>query len=298
MQYPDYPSESSSHVSINDRQMHYLEGGKDHSETIVMLHGNPSWSFYYRHLFTALCDKYHCIVPDHIGMGLSDKPGKSEYEFTLKQRVDDLDALLTSLEVDNKLTLIVHDWGGMIGMAYATRYPEKIKHLVISNTAGFHIPEGKQIPWQLKLSRTPLIGSLLIQGLNLFCRGGVVQCVTRKPMSNEVKNAYLAPYNSWGNRLSVLRFVEDIPLDKNHSSYEIVDQVDKQLGQFSTVPILICWGLNDFVFDRHYLDEWKKRMPNAECHEFDAGHYLLEDAGDEVIPIIQTFLEKNTGRQT
>ena len=293
MEYSDYPLESSCYTSVNNRRMHYLEGGKDNAETVVMVHGNPSWSFYYRNLFKALSDNYHCIVPDHIGMGLSDKPEEGEYSFTLQQRVDDLEALLSSLNVNGNLTLIVHDWGGMIGMAYATRYPEKIKRLVISNTAGFHIPAGKQIPWQLKLSRMPLIGSLLIQGLNVFCRGAVIQCVTRKPMSNNIKNAYLAPYDSWGHRLSVLCFVEDIPLDKNHVSYGVVDNVDKNLHQFSNLPILICWGLNDFVFDNDFLDEWKKRFPNAEYHEFDAGHYLLEDAGEEVVPLIQSFLEKN-----
>jgi cis-3-alkyl-4-acyloxetan-2-one decarboxylase len=298
MAFPDYPDNYSRCASVNNRQMHYLEGGKDNSEAVVMLHGNPSWSFYYRHLFTALIDQYHCIVPDHIGMGLSDKPGRDEYDFNLKQRVDDIDTLLSSLDIDNDLTLIVHDWGGMIGMAYATRYPDKIKRLVISNTAGFHIPEGKQVPWQLKLGRLPIIGSLLIQGLNVFCRGAVIQCVTRKPMSTDIKNAYLAPYDSWAHRLSVLKFVEDIPLNKKHVSYELVDQVDKNLQQFLKRPMLICWGLNDFVFDRHYLEEWKKRMPNAEFHEFDAGHYLLEDAGDEVIPIIQSFLEKNVEGQT
>lgn len=292
MKFPDYP-DNSSYAVINNRKMHYLEGGKEHSETVVMLHGNPSWSFYYRHLFTALTKQYHCIVPDHIGMGLSDKPAKGEYEFTLKQRVDDLDALLSSLDVDNKLTLIVHDWGGMIGMAYATRYPDKIKRLVISNTAAFHIPQGKQVPWQLKLSRTPIIGSLLIQGLNAFCRGGVIQCVTRKAMTKEIKKAYLAPYDSWAHRFSVLRFVEDIPLDKEHESYGVVDEVDKNLQQFSKLPMLVCWGLNDFVFDVNYLNEWKKRMPDAEFHEFDAGHYLLEDAGDDVIPLIQRFLKNN-----
>ena len=293
MQYPDYPAESSRFVSINSKRMHYLEGGLGKPETIVMIHGNPSWSFYYRHLFNALVENYHCIVPDHIGMGLSDKPG-DDYSFTLQQRVDDLDALLSNLNVDDKLTLIIHDWGGMIGLAYATRYPDKIKRLVISNTAGFHIPECKQVPWQLKLSRTPLIGSLLIQGLNAFCRGAVMQCVTRKPMSNDIKNAYLAPYDSWAHRLSVLRFVEDIPLDKGHVSYETVNNVDKNLQQFINLPVLICWGLNDFVFDTDFLDEWKRRFPDAEHHEYDAGHYLLEDAADDVIPVIQNFLKLNS----
>ena len=293
MNYPDYSSNSSVYFTINNLKMHYLEGGKDNDETIVMIHGNPSWSFYYRNLFNTLVDKYHCIVPDHIGMGLSDKPGDDEYNFTLKERVDNLEALLDSTANNKDLTLIVHDWGGMIGLAYATRYPERIKRLVISNTAGFHIPQGKQVPWQLKLTRTAFIGKLLNQGLNAFPRGAVSKCVTRKPMSKEVGQAYMAPYDSWANRLAVLRFVEDIPLDKNHVSYDIVDEVDTKLEQFKALPVLICWGLNDFVFDNDFLAEWKRRLPDAEYHEYDAGHYLLEDAGDEVIPVIQQFLDNN-----
>ena len=293
MNYPDYSSNSSVYFTINNLKMHYLEGGKDNDETIVMIHGNPSWSFYYRNLFNTLVDKYHCIVPDHIGMGLSDKPGDDEYNFTLKERVDNLEALLDSTANNKDLTLIVHDWGGMIGLAYATRYPERIKRLVISNTAGFHIPQGKQVPWQLKLTRTAFIGKLLNQGLNAFPRGAVSKCVTRKPMSKEVGQAYMAPYDSWTNRLAVLRFVEDIPLDKNHVSYDIVDEVDTKLEQFKALPVLICWGLNDFVFDNDFLAEWKRRIPDAEYHEYDAGHYLLEDAGDEVIPVIQQFLDNN-----
>lgn len=293
MNYPDYPSESSCYTAINNRQMHYLEGGKDHAETVVMIHGNPSWSFYYRRLFSAFVGKYHCIVPDHIGMGLSDKPFEAEYDFTLKQRVDDLETLLSSLGADKNLTLVVHDWGGMIGLAYATRYPDRVKRLIISNTAGFHIPEGKQVPWELKLTRTPVIGALLNQGFNAFPKGAVSKCVTRKPMSKEVGQAYIAPYDSWANRLSVLRFVEDIPLSKSHVSYDVVDDVDKNLEQFKTLPVLICWGLKDFVFDNDFLAEWKRRLPDAEYHEYDAGHYLLEDAGDEVIPVMHQFLDKN-----
>jgi len=293
MNFPDYPLNSSDYFEVNNLKMHYLESGKENDETLVMIHGNPSWSFYYRNLFNILVDKYHCIVPDHIGMGLSDKPGDDEYSFTLKERVDNLEALLDATTSNKDLTLIVHDWGGMIGLAYATRHPNRIKRLIISNTAGFHIPEGKQVPWELKLTRTPMIGALLNQGFNAFPKGAVGKCVTRKPMSKEVGQAYIAPYDRWENRLSVLRFVEDIPLTKNHVSYDIVDEVDKNLEQFKTLPVLICWGLNDFVFDNDFLAEWKRRLPDAEYHEYDAGHYLLEDAGDEVIPVMQQFLDKN-----
>ncbi len=287
----DYPAKYSKTTTINGRKMHFLEANSNQGEAVIMIHGNPSWSLYFRGLFNALSDQYHCVVPDHIGMGLSEKPA-DDYSFTLQQRVDDLDALLTELDVNENLTLVVHDWGGMIGLAYATRYPDRIKRLVISNTAGFLIPAGKDIPWQLKLSRTPLIGKLAIQGLNAFCRGAVKDCVTRKPMSADVAAAYLSPYDSWARRLAVLRFVEDIPLDSSHVSYDLVSSVDKQLGQFASIPILICWGMNDFVFDADFLHEWRRRFPDAEYHEYDAGHYLLEDAGADVIPVIKNFLQQ------
>lgn len=289
----DYPVHNSCYTLVNNRQLHYLQAGKNHPETVVMVHGNPSWSFYYRHLFNVLCKQYHCIAPDHIGMGLSAKPAACEYDFTLKQRVDDLECLLESLGVA-QATLIVHDWGGMIGMAYASRHPGKIKRLVFSNTACFRLAEHQSIPWQLKLSRLPFIGALFVQGFNAFCLGATMQCITRKKMTSKIRDAYIAPYNNWANRLAILRFIEDIPLDHNHVSYANIVAVEQNLSQFATLPILFCWGLNDFVFDPSYLAKWKEYFPTAEYHTFDAGHYLLEDAADEVIPIITTFLEKTT----
>src|SRR5512137_1165151 len=113
------------YLDLDGLRLHYLDEGS--GEPVVMLHGNPTWSFYYRNLVLALRDKYRCIVPDHIGCGMSDKPGDDRYDYTLQSRVDDLEALLDSLGVTNGITLVVHDWGGMIGMAYATRHPERIK---------------------------------------------------------------------------------------------------------------------------------------------------------------------------
>ncbi len=259
-----------------------------------MLHGNPSWSFYYRKLVQALYSDHRCIVPDHIGMGLSDKPSNDDYEFTLDRRVDDLAALLEQLNINNNITLVVHDWGGMIGMAYANRYPERIKRLVILNTAAFHLPKDKSVPWQLVLSRIPVVNAFLNQGLNLFCLGAVKYCVTRKPMPEDVGQAYVAPYNSWQNRLAVKKFVEAIPLKPGDIGYDTIDKVERELDQFYSVPMLICWGLKDFVFDKHFLKEWEKRFPEAEIHRFeDAGHYILEDASEDVIPLISDFIKNH-----
>ena len=118
--------------------LHYLDEGQ--GEPVVMVHGNPTWSFYYRRLVERLSPAYRTVVPDHIGCGYSDKPDDARYAYTLASRVDDLEALLDDLGIDRNVTLVMHDWGGMIGMTYAARHPERIARLVVMNTAAFHMP--------------------------------------------------------------------------------------------------------------------------------------------------------------
>jgi haloalkane dehalogenase len=270
-------------------RQHYLDEGS--GAPVVMLHGNPSWSFYYRNLALTLRARYRVIVPDHIGCGLSDKPGDDRYSYTLRQRVDDLEALLESLDLRENITLVVHDWGGMIGMAYASRYPERIVRLVILNTGAFHLPKSKSFPLALKICRTPL-GALLIRGGS--AGKGVAAWVgcKRQRMSAELRDAYCAPYDSWQNRIATLRFVQDIPLAAGDPGFDLVKDVQNGLQRLAGKPMLILWGEQDFVFDRHFLAEWRRRFPQAEVHAFaDCGHYILEDAKEEVIPLIYDFLE-------
>ncbi|MBI4352106.1 MAG: alpha/beta fold hydrolase [Elusimicrobia bacterium] len=270
-------------------KMHYLDEGG--GKPVVLVHGNPSWSFYYRDLALALRGGNRVIAPDHIGCGLSDKPGDDRYEYTLKSRVDDLEFLLDSLEIRNNITLVVHDWGGMIGLAYAVRCPERIEKLVILNTGAFFLPAGKSFPAALRLCRTPL-GALLIRGLNAFARGTAWIGCKRRRMPPALRRAYAAPYNSWANRIATLRFVEDIPLAPGDKAYPLVAETQEKLASLATLPMLICWGLKDFVFDRHFLEEWTRRFPGAQIHGFpDCGHYILEDAREEVIPLIKRFIQ-------
>jgi haloalkane dehalogenase len=270
---------------------HYLDEGR--GEPLVMLHGNPTWSFFYRNLVLGLRDGYRTIVPDHIGCGLSDKPDDARYEYSLRQRVADLETLLDHLELRDNLTLVLHDWGGMIGMAFAHRHPERIKRLVILNTAAFSLPPGKRLPWSLRLCRNSILGPLLVRGLNAFSRGAVRYCVC-KPLPPEVRDGYLAPYDSWRNRIAVLRFVQDIPLAPGDRGFDLVNEVAVGLHHFAALPMLICWGERDFVFDRHFLDEWRRRFPAAEVHSFpDAGHYVLEDAGGAILSLIRAFLRRH-----
>ena len=289
-----YPFESHFR-DINGFKYHYVDEGS--GEPVVMVHGNPTWSFYYRELIKSLSGRYRTIAPDHIGCGLSDKPGSKAYGHRLKDRVDDLEVLIENLEIKEKITLVLHDWGGFIGMAYALRHPERIRRFVLMNTAAFLPPTGKPIPLILKLIRglRPL-AILAVQGFNLFALGALYKN-SYNGLSQDVKAGLIAPYNCWKNRIATLKFVQDIHLTENNPSYGVVKQVDKNLKLFLNFPILICWGEHDFVFDLDYLEEWQRRFPDAEVHRFpDAGHYVLEDAAEKVIPLIERFLSRNPQR--
>jgi pimeloyl-ACP methyl ester carboxylesterase len=285
-----YPFEGRRFDRGGGIHLHYLDEGPRDGAPIVMVHGNPSWSIYWRALVLALRERRRCIVPDHVGMGLSDKPGDRDYEYTLASRVDDLERLLDHLGIDGDVTLAVHDWGGGIGFGWATRFPERVKRLVILNTAAFHLPRAKTFPAALAFTRTPL-GGLLVRGGNAFARGAARTCVTRRPMSPELRRAYLAPYADWSSRIATLRFVQDIPLRPGDRAYDAISQTAARLDAFRETPAVIAWGMRDFVFDRHFLEEWERRLPHAEVHRLeDAGHYVLEDVPEVIVSVVRRFL--------
>ena len=270
-------------------KQHYLDEGE--GPPVVMVHGNPTWSFYYRNLVQALRGTHRCIVPDHLGCGFSDKPGDDQYAYTLESRVDDLEALLEYLGVGENITLVVHDWGGMIGMAYAARHPERIARLVVLNTAAFPLPASKRLPWALWLCRNTPVGAFLVRGFNAFSLAASFVGCKRNPMPVPLRRAYRLPYNSWENRIATLRFVQDIPLRPGDRGFDIVAETGEKLALFQETPMLICWGLKDFVFDRHFLAEWEGRFPGAEILRFeDCGHYILEDASEEVVGAVSEFI--------
>ena len=293
MNFPDYPFTPKCFLHPNGLRQSYLDEGPRNGEVVVMLHGNPSWSYYWRKLVLGLRDRYRCIVPDHIGMGLSEKPGDDRYGYTLQSRVDDLDRLLESLNLGDDITLAVHDWGGMIGFGWALEHSARVKRVVILNTASFTLPPAKAMPWQLKLGRDSLLGAGLIRGFNAFADGATRFGVSNK-MPSDVRAAYNAPYDTWANRISTLRFVQDIPLSPGDRAWSLVEAAGRKLPEYADRPVFIGWGLQDFVFDKHFLKVFETQLPNAEKHVFaDAGHYVLEDKADVLVPAIRKFLDSN-----
>lgn len=265
-------------------EMSYLDEGRE-DEAVVMVHGNPTWSFYYRELVTTISPGLRCIVPDHVGMGLSDKPAR--YAYTLSQRIDDLEALVLSLGL-TRVHLVVHDWGGAIGFGFAARHPELIGRLVVLNTSAFPSP---RIPARIALCKTGFPGTILVRGLNGFAWPATWMAMNRRALTPAERRAFLLPYDSWAHRVAVDGFVKDIPMNVSHPAWAPLQEAASGLRRFRTHPALIVWGGRDFCFNDSFYEEWRQRLPQAQTHYLaDAGHYVLADAGHEVVPLIRDFL--------
>ena len=279
----------SHFMDMNGFQYHYVDEGS--GSPVIMVHGNPTWSFYYRRLIQALSPDFRAIAVDHIGCGLSDKPAVAQYDYTLDQRINDLDRFISRLELKEKITLVLHDWGGMIGIAFALRHLARIDKLILLNTAAFFPPQNRPLPRRLKLIRhVKPFARVAVLGFNAFARSALFMA-SAKGMSDDVKSGLLAPYDCWQNRIATLRFVEDIPLKPGDPSFETVKTVQNDLHRLGDLPMPICWGMKDFVFTKAYLDEWRHRFPDARVHTFEnAGHYVLEDAAETVIDHVRKFM--------
>ena len=268
-------------------RMSYLDEGPRSDETVLMLHGNPTWSFYYRELVMALSPTQRCVVPDHIGMGLSEKP--RDYAYTLERRIADIEALVMSLEL-KRVHLVVHDWGGAIGFGFAARHPDLIGRILIMNTAAFRM---ELIPARIQLCKLPMVGPILVRAFNGFAWPATWMAMSRRSLTTDEARAFLFPYDSWANRVAVSAFVRDIPLHSRHPSWATLKDVETGLERFRERPVLILWGAKDFCFNNAFLAEWRRLLPEARVRRFeDAGHYVLADARDDVVPRAVSFLSR------
>jgi haloalkane dehalogenase len=265
--------------------MHYLDEGD--GPPVVMLHGNPTWSFYYRNLVAGLRDRYRCVVPDHLGCGLSDRPRRWSYR--VPGHVDNLCELVTRLGLRDA-ALVVHDWGGPIGYLAALRLPDRFRRFVVFNSAVFLLP----LPWALVALRLPLLGPLVVQGLNGLLRAGLATSIVhREHFPPAVRAGYLHPYRSWARRAAILRFVQEIPLGRRHPNRRLLAALENGLPALGRWPHLIVWGLRDPVFHRGFLDGWRARFPDAEVHALDdASHWVADEDPERVVALVRDFLDR------
>ncbi|MEZ6129361.1 MAG: alpha/beta fold hydrolase [Planctomycetaceae bacterium] len=277
----EYPF-ASHWIDVDGQVMHYVDEGT--GPVLLMVHGNPTWSFAWRHLIKDLSRDHRVIAIDHLGCGFSQKPQQDMY--TLDQHISRLSAIVECLDLTG-ITLFAHDWGGGIGMGTAGRLPNRFDRFVLMNTAAFR---SQRIPLRISVCRIPLLGTLGLQGLNLFSLAAT-KMASEKPLSASAKAGLLAPYDSWKNRRAVKEFVHDIPLKPSHRSYGALKSVEDGLEQFADSEMLLIWGMQDWCFSPPFYEEFCQRFPKARRHPIaNAGHYLFEDAADELLQTSRDFL--------
>lgn len=261
--------------------------GDASSQTILCVHGNPTWSFYYRSIVSQFQNKARVIAVDNIGCGLSDKP--ANYDYCLKNHTANLIYLIDQLDLKNVL-MVVHDWGGAIGLGAAVARPERIAKLVILNTAAFVPP---YIPLRIAACRIPVIGSLAIRYANAFAWTATWMAIDRlKKLPEATKSGLLYPYGTPADRIAIDRFVQDIPMHKEHRTWEVLNQLERELSKLASKPTSMVWGMKDWCFRPECLERLSQHLPQAKIQKLeDVGHYVMEEAPQEVCLAIEELLE-------
>ena len=275
-----------------DGRMAYIDEGE--GRPVVLVHGNPTWGYLWRRFIPPLVEAgYRVIVPDHLGFGRSDKPTGDADVYRVPRHADRHEGLLEHLDLTDA-TPVVQDWGGPIGLAWATRHPERVHSLFILNTFAHRPRTETSLPLVVRLFRTPGVGEAMIQGGHLFVRGFLFQAgvVHKDRLTDEVKAAYLEPNGSWGERLPILVFPREIPSGPEGPVTDFVGDVETGLAEhFADKPVALAWPMQDPAFTPEYLDRWLGTFPDAEVTRIEeASHYVQEDAHEVVIPRLLEFL--------
>jgi haloalkane dehalogenase len=282
--FPFQPKE----LELGGTKLRYIDAGS--GKPVLMVHGNPTWSFYWHELIRDLQPNYRCIAPDHIGCGYSDKP--QSYSYTLDQHIQNLVHLIEHLDL-KQITLVAHDWGGAIGMGALVRLKERFEKIVLLNTAAFPPP---YFPLRIRACRFPIFGRWAVQGLNLFARAATVMATERRGgLPPAVTAGLLAPYDSWANRIATYQFVRDIPTSAHQPTWLRLAAIEAQLPTLPQKKLLI-WGMRDWCFRPECLRRFQDHWVDADVEERpQAGHYVILDEPEVVIPRIREFLRAKSG---
>lgn len=276
-----FPFESRT-LEVPAGRLHYVDEGPPQAKPILCLHGNPTWAFHYRRLIAEARPFQRVVALDHMGMGLSDRP--VDFSYTLADHVKNAVAFVDALDL-KRICLVVHDWGGAIGMGLALARPERIERITVMNTAAFFIP---RLPKRIAICRAGKVGEFITRGLNGFAVAAT-KMTTTTPLDADVRAGYLAPYANWRRRIGIWNFVRDIPMEEGHRSRATLAKIDEGLSSLGK-PVQILWGERDWCFTPQFREEWQKRFPRAFVHKFDnASHYLIEDEGQAVVALIRDF---------
>jgi cis-3-alkyl-4-acyloxetan-2-one decarboxylase len=283
-----YPFTSQYFELAPCKRLHFVQTGEanSHGLAILCVHGNPTWSFTYRRVLSEMSSAARVIAVDHLGCGLSDKPQRHNY--CLEDHVSNLVRLIEHLDL-RKVILLVHDWGGAIGLTAGLRVPDRIAGLAILNTAAFPPP---YIPWRIAACRIPILGNLGMRGLNLFALAALRMTLHRlRRLDENVASGLIAPYSNWHDRIGIARFVQDIPSNSTDPTWKLLAETEQRLIQFRDRPARLIWGMQDWCFRPECLKRFQQILPQAKVTAMsDVGHYVMEEAADEVFAELRALV--------
>lgn len=269
---------ASHFEEINGSRVHYVDEGA--GPPLILLHGNPTWSFLYRDIIVGLRDQYRCIAVDYPGFGLS-KAGPG-YSYTPAEHAQVLEDLVLRLDLRDA-TLMVQDWGGPIGFAVATRHPDRFSAFVIGNTWAWP----KSDPGTQVFSRLlggPIGGWLILQR-NFFVERIIPVGVRRKKLPAAAMNAYRGPFPTPESRRPVHVFPREIL-----ASRPFLADIESKLAALADRPALLVWGTKDVAFRAAELRRWEQEFPDHRTVLLDgAGHYIQEDAAQDIVAAIRDW---------
>lgn len=254
----------------------------------LFLHGNPTNAFLYRHLIRELSTDHRCVAPDYLGFGRSDKP--TDFSYRPQAHATHVEGLCNQLGLDD-LTLVMHDWGGPIGLSFALQHPDRVKRLVLFNTWGW--PHDRD--WWVRsfslLAGSPL-GRILIRRYNAFARWIVPLAVAdRSRLSHEAVHAYADPLDTPDHRTASWILSRSL-----RTETEWLRSLWSHRERLRNHPTLVCWGTRDPAFGaEQYLRRWTSLFANATVHRLDVGHYVPEEMGTDLVPIVRGFLQSTPG---
>jgi haloalkane dehalogenase len=273
------------------RQALVDEGPRDARLTFVCLHGNPTWGFLYRQFIRSLSAGHRVLVPDHVGFGRSDKPRELAY-YTLERHVANLTTTLDRADARNAI-LVVQDWGGPIGMGWATRHPDRVAGVVVLNTWAFVREPIMKLPRLFKYLVRGASGYKRVTERNFFVEKLLCRYGTVHRLSPDVVEAYRAAHPRAEDRTGIAAFPRLIPETKDtaHPSWTTMAGIEDGLRSLSEKPALIVWATKDPANKRPQLERWCRVFPrHSGPHRIRAGHYLQEDAPSEILARIADWV--------
>lgn len=278
-----YPFEHR-YVQLTTGQMHYIDEGK--GETILFIHGTPTWSFLYRNFIKELSGNFRCIAIDHLGFGLSEKVEK--FDGTPQGHSKNLTEFIEKLNLEN-ITLVVHDFGGPIGLGAAIENSEKIERIIAFNTWLWETKSEKSAQ-TIDKTLNSWVGKFLYLNLNFSPKILFKKAYHDKSkLTKNIHLHYTSPFPNKSSRVPLLKLGKS--LVGSSDWYEIQWNA---LDCLQDKPWLFLWGMNDTFITSEYLDKWKNRLPHAEVVEFESGHFVQEESSREAIQELKSFLlEKN-----